>query len=67
MTVEASLVLSFILLVLGGMILRSLDLMHRVEESAAALRDAPRRYTDGLRAEDLIRVGAFIREWFPSK
>ena len=47
--------------------LLTLRRMQEVEEIARSFRDAPKRYSTGLRAEDLIRIGAFIREWIPNK
>lgn len=66
-SIEAAFVFSFILMILSGIMLLALRRMQEVEEIARSLRDAPKRYTTGLRAEDLIRIGAFIREWIPPK
>ena len=47
--------------------LRGVKMMQEVEEMAINYKQAAKRYTDGLRPEDLIRLASFLREWIPPK
>ncbi len=64
---EAALIFSLILLLTAGLILKSVQLMRKVETAADIYIREGVRYTDGLRPEDLIHIGSFLREWIPGK
>ena len=66
-SIEAAFIFSFILMILGGIMLLALERMQEVESIARSFRDALNQYDNGLRPADLIRIGAFIQEWIPPK
>ena len=65
LTVEAALIVSMMLLLLGTVILMAVRLHQTVRENAMELAAMPLRYSDGLRPADLIHIGEFIQEWIP--
>ena len=67
LTVEAALIFSLILILLAGLMLKSAQLMVKVESAAGKYAAEGVRYTEGLRPEDLIHIGSFIQEWIPRK
>ena len=64
---EAALIFSLILMLAAGLVLRSVFLMKQVGAAAESLAGQEARYTKGLRPEDLIHLGSFIREWIPGR
>ncbi len=64
---EAALIYSLILIMMAGLMLKSVELMKKVETAAETYAGEGFRYTNGLRPEDLIHIGSFIREWIPRK
>ena len=64
---EAALIFSLILILLAGLMLKSAQLMVKVESAAGKYAAEGVRYTEGLRPEDLIHIGSFIQEWIPRK
>ena len=65
MTVEAALIMSLTLLVLAGLLRNAIRWQQFLTEQAGRILAQPPRYTEGLRPEDLIHIGGFIREWIP--
>lgn len=60
-------IFSMILMILAALILKSVELMRKVESAADIYVREGIRYTQGLRPEDLIHIGSFIQEWIPGR
>ena len=59
--------MSIVLIVLYVLIRQTLGLMQQVTAEAEKAASQPLRYTQGLRPEDLIHIGEFIKAWVPPK
>ena len=60
-------IFSLILIMMAGLILRSAELMQKVQAAAGTYVREGIRYTEGLRPEDLIHIGSFLQAWIPGK
>ena len=67
LTVEAALVMSTVLLILGTVFGSALSSMKKVQGKAAAQAAEPPRYESGLKPSDIVRISLFIKEWIPPK